>query len=154
MPDWRAQPAHEGDGKIEVVVHRAAEVEGWVTRSGLPANRVLQDKIGYLLRRPVRRPPHEVRRHYASLSYQAQSWKKPRRVVAKVEWHAGELYPRVGFIVTNLARPAERVVAFYKPAWYGGAVHQGRQGRDRVDTAVMPFLRRQRRPPPAPRPRV
>jgi len=31
----------------------------------------------------------------------------------KVEWHPGELYPRVGFIVTNLARPAERVVAFY-----------------------------------------
>jgi Transposase DDE domain group 1 len=34
-------------------------------------------------------------------------------VVAKVEWHPGELYPRVGFIVTNLARPAERLVAFY-----------------------------------------
>jgi hypothetical protein len=34
-------------------------------------------------------------------------------VVAKVEWHPGELYPRVGFIVTNLSRPAERVVAFY-----------------------------------------
>jgi hypothetical protein len=33
--------------------------------------------------------------------------------VAKVEWHPGELYPRVGFIVTNLARSAERVVAFY-----------------------------------------
>jgi hypothetical protein len=33
--------------------------------------------------------------------------------VAKVEWHPGELYPRVGFILTNLARPAERVVAFY-----------------------------------------
>ena len=33
--------------------------------------------------------------------------------VAKVEWRPGELYPRVGFIVTNLARPAERVVAFY-----------------------------------------
>jgi hypothetical protein len=24
-------------------------------------------------------------------------------VVAKVEWHPGELYPRVGLIVTNLA---------------------------------------------------
>ncbi len=36
-----------------------------------------------------------------------------RRVVAKVEWHPGELYPRVGFIVTNLTRPAERVVGFY-----------------------------------------
>ena len=34
-------------------------------------------------------------------------------MVAKVEWHPGELIPRVGFIVTNLARPAERVVAFY-----------------------------------------
>jgi hypothetical protein len=54
-----------------------------------------------------------VRRYYASLSYLAQSWKKPRRVVAKIEWHPGELYPRVGFIVTNLARPAERIVGFY-----------------------------------------
>jgi Transposase DDE domain group 1 len=41
------------------------------------------------------------------------SWSKPRRVIAKVEWHPGELYPRVGFIVTNMSRPAERVVAFY-----------------------------------------
>jgi len=54
-----------------------------------------------------------VRRYYASFSYQAQSWKKARRVVARVEWHPNELYPRVGFIVTNLARPAERIVAFY-----------------------------------------
>jgi hypothetical protein len=34
-------------------------------------------------------------------------------VVAKVEWHPGELYPRDGFIVTNMTRPAEGVVAFY-----------------------------------------
>jgi len=88
-----------------------AERIGYTIR--LPANDVLQRRIGYLLKRPVGRPPHEVRRHYASFSYQAQSWRKPRRVVAKVEWHPGELYPRVGFIVTNLARPAERVVAFY-----------------------------------------
>jgi len=32
----------------------------------LPANNVLQGRIGYLLKRPVGRPPHEVRRHYAS----------------------------------------------------------------------------------------
>ena len=36
-----------------------------------------------------------------------------RRVVAKVEWHPGELYPRVDFIVTNMARRAESVVGFY-----------------------------------------
>ena len=46
-------------------------------------------------------------------TYQAASWTKPRRAIAKVEWHPGELFPRVGFIVTNLSRPAERVVAFY-----------------------------------------
>jgi len=33
--------------------------------------------------------------------------------VAKVEWHPGELYPRVGFIVTNLSRPTARVTKFY-----------------------------------------
>jgi hypothetical protein len=66
-----------------------------------------------LLKRAVGRPPHEVRRYFASFSYQAQSWNKPRHVLAKVEWHPGELHPRVGFIVTNLARPAERVGALY-----------------------------------------
>src|ERR1700730_3731462 len=87
------------------------EAEGLGFVIPLPANRILQDKIGYLLKRPVGRPPHEVCRYYASFSYQAQSWKKPRRVVAKVERHPGGLYPRVGFIVPNLARPAERRVA-------------------------------------------
>jgi len=94
-------------------IYEFLEAEGIGYTIRLPANRVLQDRIGYLLKRPVGRPPHEVRRSYASFSYQAQSWNKPRRVVAKVEWHPGELYPRVGFIVTNLARPAGRVVAFY-----------------------------------------
>jgi hypothetical protein len=94
-------------------IYEFLEAEGYGYAIRLPANRVLQEKSGYLLKRPVGRPPHEVRRYYASFSYQAQSWKKPRRVLAKVEWHPGELYPRVGFIVTNLARAAERVVAFY-----------------------------------------
>ena len=94
-------------------IYEFLEAEGMGYAIRLPANRVLQDKIGYLLKRPAGRPPHEIRRYFASFSYEAQSWKKPRRVVAKVEWHAAELYPRVGFIVTNLARPAERVVGFY-----------------------------------------
>jgi len=54
-----------------------------------------------------------VQRFYNSFFYQAASWSKARRVVAKVEWYPGELYPRVGFIVTNLSRPASRVVNFY-----------------------------------------
>jgi hypothetical protein len=94
-------------------VYELLEAEGASYTIRLPANQVLQDKIGHLLKRPVGRPPHEVRRYYASFRYQAQSWNKPRHVVAKVEWHPGELYPRVGFIVTNLARSAEGIVAFY-----------------------------------------
>jgi hypothetical protein len=94
-------------------IYEFLEAEGIGYTIRLPANRVLQDRVGHLLKRPVGRPPHEVRRYFASFSYEAQSWKKPRRVVAKVEWHPGELYPRVGFILTNLSRPAERVVAFY-----------------------------------------
>ena len=35
----------------------------------------------------------------------------PPRVAANVEWPWGDLYPRVGFIATNLSRPAERVTA-------------------------------------------
>ena len=94
-------------------VYEFLEAERFKYTIRLPANNVLQERIGYLLKRPVGRPPIEVRRFYASFSYQAQTWKTPRRVVAKVEWHPGELYPRVGFIVTNMTRPAERVVAFY-----------------------------------------
>src|SRR6266852_3768381 len=94
-------------------IYEFLEAEGYGYAIRLPTNRVLQDRIGYLLKRPVGRPPHEVRRYFASFGYRAQSWNKPRHVVAKVEWHPGELYPRVGFIVTNLARSAEGVVAFY-----------------------------------------
>jgi hypothetical protein len=39
--------------------------------------------------------------------------RQPRRVVAKVELHQGELFARVGFIVTNLTWRSKRVVRFY-----------------------------------------
>jgi len=61
---------------------------------------------------PVGRPPNKLQVFFASFSYQAQSWSKSRRVVAKVERHQGELHPRVGFIVTNLKRPTERISKF------------------------------------------
>ena len=37
-----------------------------------------------------------------------------------------------------------------QPARHSGAMDQGRQGRDQVDPALMPFLRRQRRASSAP----
>jgi len=53
----------------------------------------------------------QVKRFYEEFQYQAASWDKERRVIAKIEWHAGELFPRVGFIVTNL--PPQRCA----PQW-------------------------------------
>ncbi len=66
-------------------VYDFLESEGFSYAIRLPANRVLQQSIAHLLRRPVGRPPKEVRRYRASFSYQAASWSRPRRVVAKVE---------------------------------------------------------------------
>jgi len=114
----------------------------------LPANQVLQGRIGYLLTRPVGRPPHHVRRFHANFSYQAGTWTKPRRVIAKVEWHPGELYPRVGFIVTNMSRPAERVVAFYNTRETCEQWIKEGKGRDQMDAALVPDVRGQRRAAP------
>jgi hypothetical protein len=89
------------------------EEENYLFAIRLPANKRLQDQVGHLLTRPVGRPPRKPIVRYHSFKYKAKSWKKEIRVVAKVEWHRGELFPRVGFIVTNLRRSAEAVVRFY-----------------------------------------
>ena len=79
----------------------------------LPANEVLQKEIAHLLVRPTEWPSQKPIVSYHDFVYQAQSWNVPRRVVAKVEWHQGELFPRVGFIVTNLSYPTKGIVSFY-----------------------------------------
>src|SRR4051812_5161702 len=45
-------------GNPEMYEYLEAEGIGYAIR--LPANRILQDRIGYLLKRPVGRPPHEA----------------------------------------------------------------------------------------------
>ncbi len=79
----------------------------------LPANDIVERDIAELLRRPVGRPSHKPVVRYKSFPYQAASWNKARRVVAKVEFHFEELFPRVGFIVTNLTAESRLVVRFY-----------------------------------------
>jgi len=79
----------------------------------LPANDNLERDIAELLTRPVGRPSYKPVVWFKSFLYQAASWKTARRVVAKVEFHFGELFPRVGFIVTNLGTSSRAVVRFY-----------------------------------------
>jgi hypothetical protein len=86
------------------------------------------ERIKYAIRFPANRIPSKDRS-----SADAPDWATAERSAAllcelhlssreldkippgrhKIEWHPGELYPRVGFIVTNMARAAENVVAFY-----------------------------------------
>lgn len=80
----------------------------------LPTNDRLQRLIWPHLTRPVGRPPKSgIQTKLLSFQYQAGTWKQTRRVVCKIEWHEGELFPRVGFIVTNSRLTAGKVVKVY-----------------------------------------
>src|SRR6266550_4027983 len=94
-------------------IYEALEERGMKYAIRLPANDSLLRDIEELLTRPVGRPSHKPVVWYKGFLYQAASWKTARRVVAKVEFHFGELFPRVGFLVTNLSLPSRAVVRFY-----------------------------------------
>ena len=94
-------------------IYEALEERGVKYAIRIPANDNLERDIAELLTRPVGRPSHKPVVRYKGFLYQAASWKTARRVVAKVEFHFGELFPRVGFIVTNLEVPSRAVVRFY-----------------------------------------
>jgi hypothetical protein len=89
------------------------EREGFRYAIRLKSNAVLERKIARWMTRPVGRPSHKPKVFYHNVRYRAGSWDHARRVVVKIAWHAGELFPRVGFIVTNLKWRARRVVRFY-----------------------------------------
>jgi hypothetical protein len=88
-----------------------ADRYGYVIR--LPANARLYREVKNLIQSPPEPPVEEPVVYYASFSYQADSWDRPRRVIAKVAWHPGELLPRLGFVVTNLTWSPQKVVKFY-----------------------------------------
>ena len=94
-------------------IYEALEQRGVKYAIRIPANQNLERDIAELLARPVGRPSHKPVVWYKSFLYEAASWKTARRVVAKVEFHFGELFPRVGFIVTNLETVSRAVVRFY-----------------------------------------
>ena len=94
-------------------IYRLLEKEKYFYAIRLKGNNILQGHIAHLLTRPVGRPPKKPVVQYHSFRYQAASWDIARRVVAKIEWHEGELFPRVGFIVTNLRWKYSNVVKFY-----------------------------------------
>ena len=65
------------------------------------------------MKRPVGRPPAKLLVLYHRFEYQAASWNEPRTVAAKVQWHRDELFPRVGFVVTNMRGGSKPIIDFY-----------------------------------------
>jgi hypothetical protein len=94
-------------------IYEALEERGVKYAIRIPSNDSLERDISELLTRPMGRPSQKPVVWYKGFLYQAARWNTARRVVAKVEFHFGELFPRVGFIVTNLETDSRAVVRFY-----------------------------------------
>jgi hypothetical protein len=94
-------------------IYEYLEGKGILYAIRLKANNKLYQRVEHLMTRPVGRPPRKPVVLFHSFSYRAASWDMPRRVVARVEWHQGELFPRIGFIVTNMSFSPDAVVHFY-----------------------------------------
>ena len=94
-------------------IYEAVEERGVDYAIRIPANKNLALEIEDILFRPLGRPSEKPLVRYKSFRYQATSWSKSHRVVAKVEHHLGELFPRIGFIVTKMSLPSRSVVRFY-----------------------------------------
>ena len=108
------QVAFRGDAAFaKPEVYEASEERGVQYAIRIPANKSLELEIEDILFRPPGRPSRKPLVRYKSFRYQAESWSKARRIVAKVEHHQGELFPRVGCIVTSMSLPSRSVVRFY-----------------------------------------
>ena len=111
-------------------IYEALEEGGVKYAIRIPANDNLQRDVEELLKRPVGRPSKRPRVEYKGFLYRAAGWRTARRVVAKVEHHCGELFPQVGFIVTNLTLPNRAVVRFYNK--HGTAEQWIKEGKQSV----------------------
>ena len=93
-------------------IYEALETRGVQYAIRIPANKNLEGDRRCPVSSGGAAQPH-VARPVQKFHYQAESWATPRWIVVKVEHHMGELFPRVGFIVTNLPLSNRAVVRFY-----------------------------------------
>ncbi len=85
-----------------------------------------------MLKRPADRPPTHLRRICGDFEYQAASRDKPSwRVVAKIERHPGDLFPKIGFVVTKLPMEPDRIIRFYNQR--GTAEQHVEEGRQAIN---------------------
>ena len=118
----------------------------------MPANKSLELEIENILFRPPGRPSRKPLVRYKSFRYQAKSWTTPRRVVAKVEHHRGELFPPRRLHRDQHDPPESLGRPVLQQARHGGAMDQGRQAGNALDAAVVPSVPGERSAPATERP--
>lgn len=83
----------------------------------IKTNEVLERIAKPYLKRPTGRRPNEPRTWLHELSYQAQTWEQPRRIVVVVQERPAELFLHHFFLVTNYTAEqmsAEELLEFYR----------------------------------------
>jgi len=97
--------------------------------AGLKANNRLYEEIDHLMGMPVGRPSAKPKVFYHDFPCRAGSWDRSRRAAGRVERHRGELFPRIGSIVTNLSRVAKKAVRFYNYNKRGSCENRIKEGK-------------------------
>jgi hypothetical protein len=116
-------------------IYEALEGRGAKYAIRIPANGILERDIAELLPRPVGRPSHKPVVRYKGFHYQAAGWKTARRVVAKVEFHSGELVPACGVHRDQPGGGQPRGGAVLQQEGHCRTVDQRRQAGGEDDTA-------------------
>jgi hypothetical protein len=123
---FRADAAFSIPGLCEI-----PEAKDYFQTIRLRTNRVLQGRIAHPLKRPTGRPPKGGKRIYGGFRYRVASCGKPRRAVAKVEWLPGAVFPRVGFVFTNLPMEPDWVIHVYNQR--GTAEQHIKEGKQAIN---------------------
>ena len=112
------QVAFRGDAAFaKPEIYEALEERGADYAIRIPANKNLELEIEDILFRPPGRPGRKPLVRYKSFRYQAESWKGPRRVVAKVEHHQGELFAQArAVLLVALGRGTSEPAAVWRHA--------------------------------------
>jgi len=105
---FRADAAFANPGLLDTL-----ESEQMAYAIRLKGNARLYEAIAHRMTRPVGRPSIQPKIRYHSFTYQARSWHQPRRIVAKITFFADQIFPQVGFIVTNLNWKPHTITHFY-----------------------------------------
>lgn len=103
----------------------------------IKANAAPKRAIEHLLTRPMVRPSYKPKVFYRSFHYHAKSWQRERRVVAKIEWHAGGVLPSCGVHCNQPHKAFEERREILQRSWHSRAVDQGREERGQVDEALL-----------------